>query len=30
MLQSFVGWFIQTERPIENVDWFRWMDFDVV
>ncbi len=30
ILQSFVGWFIQTERPIENVDWFRWMDFDVV
>jgi lycopene beta-cyclase len=29
MLQSFVGWFIKTERPIENVDLFRWMDFDV-
>lgn len=29
MLQSFIGWFIQTELPIQHRDVIHWMDFEI-
>ncbi len=29
MLQSFIGWFIQTELPIQHKGVMHWMDFEI-
>lgn len=29
MLQSFIGWFIQTEIPISDSELMHWMDFEI-